>query len=158
MRWRYLVVCLLAGVGVSATVGAVSSLLTVIVAGREGADQPGTMAGVALGATVAGLLIGAAIGAVLGGLSGLLATLTAGGTRDPRVAQMRVGLTVLVTFLVSLVLVTGLRGTSVVAGGQVGWELPTGWAWAGVLVPAVLAALVSGLGARAVATMPDETA
>lgn len=152
MRARYLIVCLLAGLAVCATVGAVTGGASVLLAGRDGVDQPGPLIGVAFGALLGGLIIGAAIGAVLGGLSGVVATLLAGGTRDPGAAALRVGLAVLLTYAVALGLLCGLTGGSAL-GGDLGWALPQGGRWLGVLVPSVLGALVSAWAARSVADL-----
>lgn len=148
MRARYAIACLLAGVGVCAAYGALAGLIGALTAG----EQDGPLPGVAFGALVGGLILGAALGAVLGGVSGLAATLVARGTTDPAAAAVRVGGTVLVTYLALLLLVSGLGGS--LLGGGLGWAMPGGLRWVGVIVPSVLAAVVSAWAARSVADMP----
>ncbi|WP_134773813.1 hypothetical protein [Ornithinimicrobium flavum] len=150
MRSRYLVACLLAGVATSATYGAVAGLAGSL---TGGGDQAGPVLGVAFGALLGGLIIGAALGALLGGLSGLVATAVARGTTDPRAAAVRVGGTVLVTWLLALLALSGVSGS--VLGGGSSWDLPGGERWVAVVVPSVLAAVVSGWAARSVADLRD---
>lgn len=147
MRARYLIACLLAGVGVGATYGAVAGLVGALTGGTE----DGPLLGVAFGALLAGLILGAALGALLGGVSGLVATLVARGKTDPDAAAVRVGGTVLATYLVLLLLVSGLGGS--VLGGDLGWAAPGGLRWVGVVVPSILGAVVSAYAARSVADM-----
>jgi hypothetical protein len=148
MRSRYLLACLLAGVATSATYGAVAGLAGSLAGGSE---QPGPALGVAFGALLGGLIIGAALGALLGGLSGLVATAVARGTTDPRSAALRVGGSVLVTWLVALLVLSGIGGS--VFGGDASWTLPGGVRWVAVVVPSLLAAAVSGWAARSVADL-----
>lgn len=149
MRARYAIACLLAGIGVCAAYGSVAGLV-----GALTSPTGDLSLGVAFGAFLAGLLRGTAFGAFLGGVSGLLATVVARGTTDQGTAAVRVGGTVLVTYLVLLLLLTGLAGS--VLGGDLGWALPGGLRWVGVVVPSVLAAVVSGRAARSVADMEPE--
>ena len=150
MRARYLIACLLVGVGVCAAYGAVAGVAGALTGGA----QDGPLLGVAFGALIGGLILGAALGALLGGVSGVVATLVARGTTDPATAAVRVGGSVLVTCLVLLLLVSGLGGS--LLGGGLGWAMPGGTRWVGVVVPSVLAAAVSAWAARSVADMAAE--
>lgn len=150
MRGRYAIACVLAGLGVCATYGAVAGLVGALTSDA----QAGPLLGVAFGALLGGLLLGATLGAVLGGVSGLVSTLVARDTTDPATAAVRVGGTVLVSYLALLLLISGLGGS--VLGGGLGWAMPGGLRWVGVVVPSVLAAVVSAYAARSVADMEAE--
>lgn len=150
MRARYLIACLLSGVAVGASYGAVAGVVGALTSG----PQEGPLLGAALGALLVGLVLGAALGALLGGVSGVVATLVARGTTVPATAALRVGSTVLVTDLVLLLLVSGFEGS--VLDGEVSWASPGGTGRVlGVVVPSVLAAVVSAWAARSVADMTE---
>jgi len=144
--WRYLPVCLLVGVGVCSVVGAGAGVVRALTAdgGTDGGalDLLGTLVASALG----GLLVGAALGCLLGALSGVAATLVTRGRSEPVDVARRVTVVVAATYLVALVVVAGLTADG-------GWGLPSPLAWAGILVPTVLAALVAGRAARKVPTL-----
>lgn len=152
MRTRYLVVCLLSAVAVCSVFGALTGVVALLADSPDDPAQAGSLLGVAFGALLAGLILGAALGAVLGAVAGLVATAVARDTRDPRTAMTRVGLSVLVTSALALLLVAGLSG-GFLPGGGLGWETPDGWAWVGVVVPSLAAAVLSAWAARSVATM-----
>lgn len=151
MRARYLLVCVLAGLAACATYGAVAGAAGAL----TGGGAAGPLLGVAFGALLGGLIVGAALGLVLGGVSGVVATLVARGTTQPQRAAVRVGVSVLVTFVALLALISGLGGS--VLGGDVGWARPGLQQWVGVVVPSVLAAGVAAWAARSVADMTDGT-
>lgn len=152
MRARYLITCLLAGVAAGATYGALAGLAGTLSGGTE---QAGPILGLAFGALLGGLIIGAALGALLGGLSGLVATAVARGTTDPGSAALRVGGSVLGTWLLALALLAGVGGS--VVDGDAGWAPPGGVRWVGIVVPSLLAAVVSAWAARSVADLRDQT-
>lgn len=136
LDWRFVIIGVLVGVAVCAVVGAVGG----VVAGL-GADSPGF--GSVVASALAGLIIGAALGSLLGALSGVATTLVVGGRTEPAVVSRRAALAVGVTYLVVL---TGLAGL----GPGSGWSPPSAIRWAGVVVPALLAALLAGRASREV--------
>ncbi|HSP59492.1 MAG TPA: hypothetical protein VLO09_00380 [Ornithinimicrobium sp.] len=148
MTWRYVVACVLVGVSVSATVGAVTGALAALV---DGAGAGGGAA-TAVGAGLAGLIVGVALGAVLGAVSGLLTTVVARGHRDRAPVALRAGLS------------AGTVHAAVLAGlAALSWGQADGGSAvlrvAGVLVPSLLAGVLSAWACGEVAGMePDASA
>lgn len=144
LEWRYTVVCVLVGVAVCAVVGAVSGAVVVLVDGQD-AEDAGPLLGLAFGSSLAGLIIGAALGVLLGGLSGVASTLAVGPRTALDQVSARVGISVLLTYLVLLTVLAGL--------GEGGWRVPSALYWAGVVVPSVLAAWLASRAARQIPGM-----
>lgn len=141
LDWRYVIIGLLVGVAVCSVVGAVGGVVAGSAGSAGGAATAGLGSVVASG--LAGLIIGAALGAVLGALSGVVTTLVVGGRTQATAVSLRAGVAVGITYLVVL---TGLAGL----GDGSGWSPPSAVRWAGVVVPAVVAALLAGRAAREV--------
>lgn len=144
LEWRYAVVCVLVGVVVCAVVGAITGAVVVLLGGQD-AEDTGPLLGVAFGSTLAGLIIGAALGVLLGGLSGVASTLAVGPRTALGQVCARVGISVLLTYLVLLTVLAGL--------GEGGWRPPPTLYWAGVVVPSVLAAWLASRAARQIPGM-----
>ena len=148
MRWRYVIACVLVGVVVSATVGAVTGVLAALTGGGPAGADGG--AGTAVGAGLAGLIVGAALGAVLGVLSGVVTTLVVGGRQGRGEVAVRAGLSA------GAVHAAGLTGLAALSWGRADGGSPA-LETAGVLVPTVLAAVLSAWACAEVAGMtPDE--
>ncbi len=140
LDWRYVVVGVLVGVAVCSVVGAVAGAVVGV-----GASEAGVGSVVASG--LAGLIVGAALGSLLGALSGAVTTVVVGRRTEPAAVGLRAALAVGATYLVVLTGLAGLRYGS-------GWSPPPAPHWAGVVVPAVLAALLAGRAAREVPGTP----
>lgn len=143
---RYIIVCVLTGLGVCATIGALSGVGRVLISDELTSGGIGTAAGTVVASGLAGLLMGAAVGVLIGALAGVVATFTVGGRTDPSQVALRVGVAVGLTYLSALLVGAGL------AGGA-GWQLPGLIYWVGVLVPSALAALAAARAAREVPTL-----
>lgn len=141
LDWRYVIVCVLVGVGVCAVVGAVAGTATAV--GGEAAGL-----GTVVASGLAGLIVGAALGCLLGGLSGVVTTLVVGGRVAPAAVSLRASVAVGLTYLVVL---TGLAGLDYGSG----WDPPSALRWVGIVVPALLAAFLAGRAAREVPGTPS---
>ncbi|MGC5584187.1 hypothetical protein ACQE98_05485 [Ornithinimicrobium sp. W1679] len=147
MRWRYLVACVLVGVAVSATVGAVTGVATALTGGASANGVDGGAAS-AVGSGLAGLIVGAALGALLGILSGAVTTVAAGGHRDRATVAVRAGSSAGVVHAAGLTGLAALSwGRPEVGGGSVALQV------AGVVVPSLLAAVLSAWACAEVAGM-----